>query len=1446
MNLNTKGWVGGFVLFASLMLVACGGGGGGSAPETVTILSGKFVDSAVKGLEYSSGGQRGVTDNEGGFKYEKGKKVRFHIGGIDIGETDGNNVLTPVDLVAGATDETHSTVTNIARLLLTLDDDDDPENGVDINEQVRTAAKSYSVNFSQNESDFENDGALQIAIAQLTALTSAGARNLASSLGTQSHLRITLARLEGLHTSTDLQGSWELIALEGSPAGVNASNSIWTFNNDGSYDWFLNLAPYNLQGSGNYNLEGLALFVDGLVSSTVNAASDYPNILLLAFENNTFSFVDDNGDRWTYRKIDPNADTTPPETTINSAPDNPTTQTAASFSFSSSESGSTFECALDGLVYSACSSPRVYSGLANGAHVFRVRATDLAGNTDATAAVHSWTVDTIPPDTIINSSPNHPTNQTLATFSFYATESGASFECDLDGSGFSACTSPVSYNNLTGATHTFRVRATDLAGNADASPASKIWTIDLVLPDTTIVNGPNSLSNTTSAVFDFSSNEAGAGYECSVDGGIYLACSDPKTYVGLSQGAHQLLVRAVDPAGNSDDTPASWNWTIDSIAPQTTIDSGRPSSPTNLTTATFNFSANETATFQCSLDGAAYASCTSPVTYNNLAEGTHTFAVRATDLAANTDLSPDTHNWTVDVTPPVTTIITRPNDPTNSTSATLTFSANESASFECALDGGAYASCSSPSTYNNLAEGTHSLAVRATDLAGNAEQTPVTYGWTIDITPPQTVIDSAPSSLVNTADATFAFSANESATFECALDGGAFAGCTSPLTYNGLAEGAHSFAVRATDLAGNTDQTPATHDWTIDVTPPETALDCAPADPTSADYAKFCFSANEAATFECALDAGDFSTCVSPVDYSSLTEGAHTFEVRAIDAAGNVDATPASYDWVIDLTPPETTIDSGPADPTDITDATFTFSANETTTFECDLDGGGFSSCTSSAVYTGLTENMTHTFQVRAIDTVGHVDVTPASYQWLIQGDSVAPSGTSVVINSSATYAVVLDEVSVRLNATDNRGVTAYLITEHNATDPGNVIPPYLDPLPADSGWVSVAETSSFTTLLTHTLTQAYAMGDTVEICAWFMDAKANISTRLCDTIIYGVDFESSWGNFWYADNGVWEVGGLPTAGPMACHSGTQCAATVLNGDYPDINSDLVSPSITLPTIMADEELQLRFWHWFSFALRTCSTYGCDHDYGRVYIQEETAPGVWSAATQLAQYVGTPADIWTQPMVDLSAYAGKKVRILFGLVNGHGAPVSSGWYIDDVTVDVVQANNTIPYGDGYESGLGDWWVDNGTWQVGGLPTTGPMACHSGSQCAATLLDGDYTNINSDLVSPSITLPTIVAGQVLQLRFWHWFSFALRTCSTYGCDHDYGRVYIQEETASGVWSAGTQIDSYSGTSGGVWTRPLLDLSTYAGKKVRILFGLVNGHGAPVSSGWYIDDIEILKF
>jgi MYXO-CTERM domain-containing protein len=724
-------------------------------------------------------------------------------------------------------------------------------------------------------------------------------------------------------------------------------------------------------------------------------------------------------------------DMTPPDTTLTAAPANPINQTSATFSFSHTEAGSTFECLLDDAVFfTPCPSPVTYTNLFEGTHSFQVRARDEAGNADLTPATHSWRIDLTPPDTTLTSTPANPTNQTAATFSFSANEDGSSFECSLDGAAFSPCASPISYANLPEGTRSFQVRARDAAGNADPTPASHSWRIDLTPPDTSLTSTPASPTHQTTATFSFSHTEAGSSFECSLDGAAFTPCTSPATYSQLPEGTRSFQVRARDAAGNADPTPATHSWRIDLTPPDTTL-TAAPANPTHQTTATFTFSHTEAgSSFECSLDGAAFTPCTSPATYSQLPEGTRSFQVRARDEAGNADASPATHSWRIDLTPPDTTLTATPANPTNQTAATFSFSTNEDgSSFECSLDGAAFSPCTSPDTFTNLAEGTRSLQVRARDAAGNADPTPASHSWRIDLTPPDTSLTSTPASPTHQTTATFSFSHTEAgSSFECSLDGAAFTPCTSPATYSQLPEGMRSFQVRARDAAGNADPTPATHSWRIDLTPPDTSLTAAPANPTHQTTATFTFSATEdGSSFECSLDGAAFTPCTSPATYSQLPEGTRSFQVRARDATGHADASPATHSWRIDLTPPDTSLTAAPANPTHQTTATFSFSANEAgSSFECSLDGAAFSPCTSPATFTNLAEG-TRSLQVRARDAAGNADSTPASHSWRI--DLTPPNTTLTAAPTSPT-----NEVTATFSFTSNEAGVSFECSLDGAT----------------------------------------------------------------------------------------------------------------------------------------------------------------------------------------------------------------------------------------------------------------------------------------------------------------------------------------------------------------------------------------------------------------------------
>ena len=719
-------------------------------------------------------------------------------------------------------------------------------------------------------------------------------------------------------------------------------------------------------------------------------------------------------------------DNTAPDTTIDSGPPVLTNQTTADFAFSASEPGTEFECSLDGENFASCGSPQNYSGLASGEHEFQVRAVDGLGNDDDTPATFSWTIDASEPAITFTSTTPPVTNQTDVEFTFESDEP-VEYECSVDGGDWEDCDSPATASVDDDGAHTFQVRGTDAAGNTGLSPLAE-WELDRAGPETTIDSRPAASGNQPDVSFGFSSDEAGATFECrldSTDDAEWAACTSPAQYTALSEGNHLFEVRAIDQAGNVDDTPDTADFEIDTTAPELTLDV-TPPAESNSPNASFEFSSNDGGiTFECRLDGAgsdAYEDCESPKAYLDLLEGAHTFDVRVRDEAGNRS-EPETFEWTIDVTAPVTTISERPADPTAAGSATFEFDSDAPGStFECRLDSiddADWADCSSPQNYTGLSEGRHTFEVRATDQVGNVAAEPASWSWTVDQTAPQVLIDMAPPALTNQAQAEFTFGADEPATFECRVDpdgAGGWAECDYPFQTGTLAEGDHVVEFRATDLAGNVSEV-ASHAWEIDLTAPVATIGDKPDEATNQTTATFTFTADDAgAAFECRLDDGDWYSCESPEVFEALAEGEVTFDVRAYDAAGNTG--PADrHEWRVILTPPTVAIDQGPPELSNSATANFTFSSNDQqATFECRLDSdeeSGWESCDSPKQLTGLTDGG-HSFDVRATDALGNTSEV-ASRDWMV--DTTAPE---VTIDAAPDLLVNVATATFEFSSTDN------------------------------------------------------------------------------------------------------------------------------------------------------------------------------------------------------------------------------------------------------------------------------------------------------------------------------------------------------------------------------------------------------------------------------------------
>ncbi len=341
----------------------------------------------------------------------------------------------------------------------------------------------------------------------------------------------------------------------------------------------------------------------------------------------------------------------PIDTKIETKPPALSNSSAATFTFVGETVGHVegFECSLDTGAFAACTTPEELTGLGDGPHVFKVRAVNGEGNVDFSPATYEWKVDTTPPEVTITAGPSGTTKATTAKFEFTATDAGseiAGYECSLDSAAFEACASPKEYAGLADGSHTFEVRATDEAGNT-STPVSRTWSVTGgSAPEIGFTESPAAKTNSPEAKFAFATSENVVSVSCKLDGAPLQTCESPVAFSGLAPGTHTFEATAKDESGESTTVSRSWKIITEAASPAIT---SSPPATTETSTAQFQFGSvfgAETTGYECSLDGAAYAGCTSPQDFSNLGPGGHTFSVRAKDEAGNTS-APTIYHWTV-------------------------------------------------------------------------------------------------------------------------------------------------------------------------------------------------------------------------------------------------------------------------------------------------------------------------------------------------------------------------------------------------------------------------------------------------------------------------------------------------------------------------------------------------------------------------------------------------------------------------------------------------------------------------------------------------------------------------------------------------------------------------------------------------------------------------------
>jgi hypothetical protein len=726
-------------------------------------------------------------------------------------------------------------------------------------------------------------------------------------------------------------------------------------------------------------------------------------------------------------------DTISPSVSITGGPTGRTKSTDASFAFTNDDPTATVECKLDSGSWEACSSPKDYSGLAQGDHTFQVRATDPAGNEGS--ANQSWTADTVASVTI-DSGPSNGNTDATPTFAFSSPpDVSVGFRCRVYETGqtappLSICSSPYTSQALNNnVSYTFEVKVTDDLGNTDSK--TSVWNQSntapsLGSPTVTVSAGDTAEVDLSSGTTDADGDTVGSYTVTSAgSGGIGgqgsritpgTANSDTGSVqvptAGNAAGTYTFTFSASD--GREGGTSTNGTATV-KVRPDTK-DITDPATPISDSTPEWSFTAvAETADFECrvltsaDVEVRAWESCFGGTYAPNVVDGTYKIQVRAklSDLVDDTPLTSglvevDTASPDVDITGPadLTGDVDLLSNIANPAFTFATTDTDPRVTFECRTDEdtvGVWKACSSSAAYAGLSDGNRTFSVRAVDAAGNKANSD-SFSWERDTTEPEFEITSGPDEgdWTNLRRPTWVYTESDPnpiaddknllpATTTCKIDSGSVVN-DCPATWTApsfLNDGEHTLTLTVQDTAGNTGT--AEIDFTVATTSPGAFLEETPESPSGSTVSFEFMTPSELGPegkFQCRVSAngGSFSlwqTCTSPYSPVGLQGGLNTFQVRAVDSAGNSGSGPfvASHTWQVIGGTPGTTINASAVEGAS---AAFSFSSDDGfATFECRLNDATWSVCSSPKIYENLPYGQ-YNFQVRAVNQVGEIDPTPA------------------------------------------------------------------------------------------------------------------------------------------------------------------------------------------------------------------------------------------------------------------------------------------------------------------------------------------------------------------------------------------------------------------------------------------------------------------------------------
>lgn len=739
-------------------------------------------------------------------------------------------------------------------------------------------------------------------------------------------------------------------------------------------------------------------------------------------------------------------------------------ETGATVTYSGAASGTT-----------TCNSGAYSLGISknvDGTYTLSITQNDIANNVSS-ATSFEWTrLSSIPATPSITSPATSPYYGKLNNLTLTGTcATGNTVQLSGAGSQSTTCAAnsfSFSLNQATDGSYSYSIVQIN-GSSISSSSASFTWVVDTVNPSTPAITNPAtaSVTNSSSTLTIAGNCEANATIQYSGSASGTTACTGGSTFTfGVNKsadGIYTISISQIDRATNSSGS-TSIIWRRDTLAPAAptvTQPNMNPytSGDTSLTIggtcesgATVNLSGATTLTTTCSALN-SYSFVTSKTI-----DGTYNFTITQSDAASNVSAALG-FQWARDTSIPFTPVVTSPattNYYSNGSSVSITVTCQTGLSPQDAIvhltgvdaanvispAGTLDQDCiTSPVTFviQESVEGTYNYTFSQENPNNTNSSADTVFNWHRDIAVPSAPTLTSPSENPYTGpgNITLAGGCESNATVNVTGDSTQNVTCSGG-TYSfsivKSTDATYNFSVTQTDLAGNT-STATTLTWTRNSNslPPPTITNPA-TNPYADNIPNLVISGDCQPNYTVTLSgnivgsevtdpAGSLTQlCTSSGTYSFAVAKTSdsTYNFTVTESFNSATSAATNLAWTRDTTAPTTTISTAASNPNLVTSIPFTFSAPESSTFQCSFNGGAYQSCTSPINYSGLT-NAAFTFAVIATDTVGNIGAA-ASYSWT----QASYNGVAIYHLNAGTASALYDSGQFTTTSAFNNNLTSY------------------------------------------------------------------------------------------------------------------------------------------------------------------------------------------------------------------------------------------------------------------------------------------------------------------------------------------------------------------------------------------------------------------------------------